>query len=90
MELTLESGKVVKYEKPNFRNRTKIWDRAAKDRKDGISISLENCMDIALYCKVCTEQQLNDDEFQINELYEIAGHLLEEFFTVELDKKKLK
>jgi hypothetical protein len=90
MELTLESGKVVKYEKPNFRNRTKIWDRAARDYKDGVNLSLENCMDIALYCKVCTEQQLNNDEYTVPELYEIGGILLGEVFTVELDKKKLK
>jgi len=88
MEFTLESKKVVNYEKPSFKKRAKIWDGAAIAYNQGLPLSLENCVDICTICKVATEKELDEGKYELNEIYEIGGHILNEIFAVELDKKK--
>lgn len=88
MNYTLKSGREITYEKPTWEDRSKIWDSAMEASAKGIGLSLETCTKALLFCKVCTKQQLNNDEFSIEEVFEITGHLLEEMFTVELNKKK--
>ena len=89
-KITLKSGREVKYTKPNFWQRAEIKDLAVEYFKKDIPMSLTVCGKIALHCKIATEQQLNDEEFTDIELYEIGAEILNEFYTVELDKKKLK
>ena len=90
MELTLKSGKVVKYEKPNFFQRAEIKDLAVEYFKRGVPMSLTVCGKIAIHCGVATERELNEDIYTDRELFDIGDKLLAEFYTVELDKKKLK
>ena len=88
MEFTLESGKKVNYEKPSFKERAKIWDDSAKAFNSGLALSLETCAEILTLCKVCSEKELNEDKFSIEEVYEIGAHILNEIFSLELNKKK--
>jgi len=87
LEFTLESGLAVKYEKPNFRTRAKLWDRIAKAYKEGF-LGLEDSMEVLLACKVCTEKELDEDKHTPTEVYEISNEIIKEIFAVELDKKK--
>jgi len=88
MEITLKSGKKVNYEKPNFWQRAEIKDLAVEYYKRNIPMSLTVCGKIALHCRVATDIELNDGKYTDEELYEIGATLLNEFYTVELDKKK--
>lgn len=88
MKFTLESGKEVNYEKPGLKNKAKIIDGFVAGRARGVDISLENCVDICLLCRVgLTEKEL-EDNFEIGELYQIGTYILNEAFATELDKKK--
>lgn len=89
-KLTLKSGREVEYTKPNFFQRAEIKDLAVSYFNKDVPMSLTVCGKIAIHCKVATEIQLNDGEFTDKELYEIGVELLNSFYIVELDKKKLK
>ena len=88
MELTLKSGRVVKYEKPNFFQRAEIKDLAVEYFNKDVPMSLTVCGKIFLHCKIGTMQQLESGEFTDKELYEIGGTLLGEFYSIESTKKK--
>ncbi len=89
-KLTLKSGREVSYEKPNLRNKAKIFDGFQAANAKGISISLDNCIDICMLCKVeLTEKEL-DDNYTFEEMFLIGSHVLNESFEQELNKKKLK
>ena len=88
MEITLESGKKVVYEKPNFFQKAEIKDLAVEYFNKNVPMSLTVCGKIAIHCKVATEKELNEEKFTDIELYEIGATLLNEFYNVELTKKK--
>lgn len=88
MEITLKSKRVVTYEKPGWTKRTEIWDETIGKPGSEIGLSLATCNKILLDCKVCTEQQLDNDEYKVVEVYEIANLLLFEIWSNELTKKK--
>jgi len=88
LEITLKSGKVLTYEKPNWKKRAEIWDESVQNFNNGLTLSLATCGKMAVYCKVCTEQQLDNDEFTIEDIYDIGGQLLNEVWSTELTKKK--
>ena len=81
----LKSG--VSYEKPNFRTRAKLWDRVAKAYQEKF-LGLEDAMEVLLACKVCTEEELDNDKYSVSDVYEIANEILGTLFQAELDKKK--
>ncbi|MHA2055025.1 MAG: hypothetical protein ACW99F_15675 [Candidatus Hodarchaeales archaeon] len=83
-------SKKVNYEKPNLRNKAKIIDGFAAARAKGLQISLENCVDICMWCKVAVSEIELEEKYEIDELYQIGTYILNESFTVELNKKKLK
>ncbi len=87
-KITLESGREVEYQKPNFFQRAEIKDLAVEYYNKNIPMSLTVCGKIVIHCKIATEQQLNDDDFTDAELYEIGARLLAEFYDTELIKKK--
>jgi hypothetical protein len=86
-KITLESGREVNYEKPNFRTRAKLWDRVAKAYKDGF-LGLEDSMEVFLACKAGTEEDLDQDKFSTTDIYNISSEILKQLFATELTKKK--
>jgi len=87
-KVTLESGREVEYTKPTWNQRVEIWDESIRKLGEDIPLTLETCTKILLYCKVCTEKELNDDTFSVLEVYEVGGLLLNDLWAVELTKKK--
>jgi len=88
MKIVLKSGKEVTYVQPGFFQRAEIKDLAVEYFQKGIPMSLTVCGKIAIHCKIATEAQLNNNEFDDAELYEMGAMLLEEFYNTELTKKK--
>jgi hypothetical protein len=87
-KITLESGREIEFEKPNWTKRTEIWDESIRKLSDKIPLTLATCNKILRYCKVCTERDLDEDKFTVMEVYEIGGLLLTEVWSTELIKKK--
>lgn len=87
MEFTLDSGKVVNYEKPNWTDRAELWDKIAESYQKGF-LSLVHATEVLIKCKACTIQDLDNDKYDPKEVYEIANAILTEIFRTELDKKK--
>ena len=88
MKIILKSGREVDYERPNYTKRLEILDGAMKSNVQGIPMSLNDCAKIILYCKIGTAEQLENDEFTFNEMFEIGGHIVNEIFEAQADKKK--
>jgi hypothetical protein len=88
VEITLKSGKVITYVQPGFFHKAEIKDLAVEYYNKGIPMSLTVCGKIAIHCKIATETQLNNGEFEDAELYELGAKLLEEFYSTETTKKK--
>jgi hypothetical protein len=88
MKITLKSGREVTYEKPGYFPRAEIKDLAMEYFKKGLDVSFTVIGKVILSCEAATEKQLDDGEFTDKELVEIYSLLFEEFYTVELTKKK--
>jgi len=88
MKITLKSGKEIAYEKPGYFQRAEIKDLAMEYFKKGLDVSFTVIGKVVISCAVATEQQLNDGEFTDKELIEIYSLLFEQFYSVELTKKK--
>lgn len=88
MKFLLNSGKEIEYSKPNWEQRAEIWDLAMEYHAKKVPLSVQVCGKLMKYCKVATFQDLEEEKYSLNEILEIGGLLLNELFSVELDKKK--
>ena len=89
-KFTLKSGREVEYTKPNFDRRAEMIDLTMEYYNKGVSLSMKVCGKIAIDCKIATIEQLHNDEFSYDELYEIGGRIINELYLSQLNKKKLK
>ena len=89
-KLTLKSGREVEYTKPNFEQRADMIDLTLEYYNKGVPLSMKLCGKIVIDCRMATREQLNNNEFSYEELYEIGEKIRNEFYLSQLNKKKLK
>ena len=75
-KLTLKSGREVEYTKPNFDQRADMIDLTMEYYSKGVPLSMKVCGKIAVDCKIATREQLENDEFSYEELFEFGGIII--------------
>lgn len=89
-EIILEGGDKYTYSELNWTQQTEIIDLHQEMYHKGLPLSLQLCSKIMVYSRVCTQADLNNSKYEIEQVYNIGAKLLEAILQPVVDKKKLK